>query len=277
MNKLVKKILRPFARNSVTWFLLDHFVLPLARYLDKDRERYIRRKNINNSLQAYFPSLNVKHGPFKGMKYPDVKSKGSALFPKLLGCYERELHQVIKHICKTKYTEVIDIGCAEGYYAVGLSLLIPDVKVYAFDIDENAIKLCNQMAKLNGIDNITTIAGACTKSSLLNLPIIKKALIICDCEGCEKKIFDSEVVNCFRHHDFLIESHDCFDIEISTYLCNIFSATHDCQVVESIDDIKKAKTYRYPEIDDYDLATKKSLIGEFRESIMEWLFFTSRA
>lgn len=42
-----------------------------------------------------FPDLIVKHGPFKGMKYPAVKSVGSSLFPKLLGCYEKEIQGII--------------------------------------------------------------------------------------------------------------------------------------------------------------------------------------
>jgi hypothetical protein len=51
---------------------------------------------------------------------------GSALIPKLLGCYEAELHGVIACALNTTYDTIIDIGCAEGYYAVGLALHFPD-------------------------------------------------------------------------------------------------------------------------------------------------------
>ena len=36
------------------------------------------------------PNLTVLHGPFRGMRYPEMRSVGSALFPKILGSYERE-------------------------------------------------------------------------------------------------------------------------------------------------------------------------------------------
>ena len=43
----------------------------------------------------------------------------------------------------------------------------------------------------------------------------------------------------------------------------------------SLDDIKKAQTYQYPETQGIDLVTKKIIFGESRKAIMEWLFFKS--
>jgi hypothetical protein len=36
--------------------------------------------------------MTVRSGPFQGMRYPGAEAAGSALIPKLLGSYQRELH-----------------------------------------------------------------------------------------------------------------------------------------------------------------------------------------
>lgn len=62
----------------------------------------------------------ILSGPFKGLMYPR-ESVGSAWAPKLLGTYESELSPTIERIVSGGYRSVVDIGAAEGYYAVGLA------------------------------------------------------------------------------------------------------------------------------------------------------------
>src|SRR5512140_2013789 len=64
--------------------------------------------------------LEVLSGPFKGMRYGDF-SYNSALIPKLLGTYEADLHNWVGEALATGYDAVINVGCAEGYYAVGFA------------------------------------------------------------------------------------------------------------------------------------------------------------
>ncbi len=66
----------------------------------------------------------VQGGPFAGMAYLH-RSLDGPLPPRLLGCYEAELHGALERILGTRYDTVVDIGCAEGYYAVGLALKMP--------------------------------------------------------------------------------------------------------------------------------------------------------
>lgn len=98
----------------------------------------------------------VKNGPFRGMKFPKGELlKSSAFSPKLIGSYESELHSVIVRMLKISYTKVVNIGSAEGYYAVGLALKIPSAKVYAYDIDLEATKLLEENAAANSVRVIT--------------------------------------------------------------------------------------------------------------------------
>ena len=67
----------------------------------------------------------VRHGPFAGLQYPELTAVGSALYPKLLGSYQREIQGWIEEICAAGYSEIVDVGFAEGYYAVGLARRLP--------------------------------------------------------------------------------------------------------------------------------------------------------
>src|SRR5687767_8100107 len=59
----------------------------------------------------------IWNGPFKGMEYVDAQTEG-ALIPRLLGTYECELHPHLERLAGEGLDCVIDVGCAEGYYAV---------------------------------------------------------------------------------------------------------------------------------------------------------------
>ncbi len=239
-------------------------------------EQRLRRRFAKAEAQRLFADMTVRNGPFKGMKYPDFKSEGSTLFPKFLGSYERELHPLFGKILDSDYSEVVDVGCAEGYYAVGMALRLPKARIFAYDISEKARSQCAKMARLNGVDDRVTIAAHCDPQTLTNLGLTRKALVISDCEGYEKTLFSPQVVTALAAHDVLIETHDVFDISISPELRKRFAATHRLQVISSVDDVQKALYYDYAELAPYDTEQRKKLLAERRRSIMEWFFFTPK-
>lgn len=276
MKDLIKKVISRIVQNDFCWTLLDRTLLRVTRYADLVNKRSKEPEIVLEAIQAVCPDLVVKHGTFKGMRYPQMQSIGSTIFPKLIGSYEREIQPLIESICKADYTEFVDIGCAEGYYAVGLAMHVPAARVYAYDTDEEAIHLCNEMARLNGVEQRVFTGSFCDSETLTSIPIKKKGLIICDCEGYEKELFSKETVDALTNCDFLIEIHDIIDISISCFIRRIFEHSHQIEVVESVDDIRKAHTYYYKEIEDYDLETRRILLAENRASIMEWFYITRR-
>src|SRR5688500_985732 len=71
--------------------------------------------------------LSVRRGPFHGMTYPEsAVGLAEQLVPKLLGSYECELHGALEQVIQGDYEQVVDIGAADGYYAVGLARALPD-------------------------------------------------------------------------------------------------------------------------------------------------------
>lgn len=283
MKRLVQRFIGAAVRNDKIWNFLDSTLVRVAQYARWQREKLEigteserSERFINSAIISISPDCTVMHGPFKGMKYPQKKAVGSALVPKLLGSYEKEIQPIIERICTNRYSEIVDIGCAEGYYAVGLARRLPKAKVYAFDVNQEALFLCQRMAQANNVAE-RIIAGAfCDSNTIRSLPFSGRALIISDCEGYEKTLFSDEIIPFLADHDLLIEIHDFMDIEISACLRRRFRGTHDIAAIQSVDDIAKAHTYCFPELDGYSLAQRRQLLAEERPSVMEWFFMTSR-
>ena len=244
---------------------------------DSSFQEDIRQKFIIQAASAHFPDKSVKHGPFKNMKYPSYQSVCSTLFPKLLGSYENEIQQYIQELIDLSPEQIIDIGCAEGYYTVGLALRCPHALVYAFDENQTARRLCSDMAKLNSVDKKIKIFGCCRdQNDLLNIQNRLKTVVVCDIEGFEKKILSSRVFEHFSQASFLIEVHDCFDMETSSTLKSSFKKTHNYKEVFAIDDVNKAYIYDYNEIANYHFELKKLLLAENRPAGMKWFFLTPK-
>lgn len=239
-------------------------------------ERKGSETHINGFVEKLFKDKTVLHGPFKGLKYPGFRSRNSSLNSKLIGSYETELHDVFTEIINTNYTQILDIGCAEGYYAVGLALKMPAVNVVAYDIEAEARQLTTDMAKLNQVADRVKVESSCTEQTLKDFTFDQYSLIISDCEGYERSLFTEKNLSNLKHTDVLIETHDWVNINISTDLENLFSKTHDVSVIRSIGDVLKAKHYKYEELANESLETKYRIFEEGRGFTDEWLWIKAR-
>jgi precorrin-6B methylase 2 len=239
-------------------------------------ERKESEAQIQKLAENLFKDKTVLHGPFQGLKYPGFRSRNSSLNSKLIGSYETELHGVFEEIIKTEYTQILDVGCAEGYYAVGLALKMPKVKVLAYDIEAEARQLTGDMAKLNNVSDRIKIEASCTEETLKNFAFEKRSLIISDCEGYERHLFTEKNLANLKNTDILIETHDWVNINISTNLENLFAKTHDVEIIRSIGDVLKAKHYKYDELANETLETKYRIFEEGRGFTDEWLWIKAR-
>jgi hypothetical protein len=160
----------------------------------------------------------VRRGPFAGMIYASANSTGSALAPKLLGSYECELHSAIGDLVGEgagSYDLVIDIGAAEGFYAVGLARLVPDARVIAYELQPNGRALLAANAAANGVAERVDVRGTCTPDELDALATSLRAdgrvLIVSDCEGAEYTLLDGTrspaVQPLLSRADILLELH----------------------------------------------------------------------
>ena len=277
MKQIVRKLFRKILQIEIIWKLF-YPIVRAGNFLQHQKDYHYHQKKEENfeKLKKHLYPPIVRNGPFKGLKYPEFISYGSAIFPKIIGSYESELHPIIEEFCKKEYSQIINIGSGEGYYAVGLAMRIPNAVIHAYELLPEAQKFIKQMAELNGVANRIVIHDKCTEEELLSFSYSNRTLIICDCEGAEKEIFKQQIIKYISKCDLIIEVHDFVDINISDYLYHLFYETHSIERIQSIDDIIKAKTYSYPELETLDLSTKYFALCEGRPTIMEWLILKSK-
>jgi hypothetical protein len=127
--------------------------------------------------------LTVSGGPFAGLIYPDASA--TSLIPKLLGVYERELHGALERAVAAAPEHIVNVGAADGYYAVGLARRCPAATVVAFEADAGQRDLLARVAAANGVD--LRVEGAAQR--LPDLPA-GRVLVVMDCEGCERSLLD---------------------------------------------------------------------------------------
>jgi hypothetical protein len=169
--------------------------------------------------------LAVQHGPFAGMQYVRNASEG-ALLPRLIGSYESELHPHILAFAEEGLTDVIDVGCAEGYYAVGLARLMPQVTVHAFDTDPAAREGCIALAERNGVSDRVKVAGEFAGEDFANYPP-GKTLVFMDIEGAERNLLDPQLYPGLLGLSVIVETHPIPTQDLTALIIGRFSATHD--------------------------------------------------
>jgi hypothetical protein len=160
-------------------------------------------------LFVFFNKRNILSGKFKTMLFYN-NVRGSEFKPKYFGTYEDELDPFF---IKFKGSFLVDIGCDDGYYSIGLLKFNFVDKVYAFELNPNSINFFNKNIKQNLLDKdkiiltekmVTTFdsIGFCFNEN--NSYIIK-----CDIEGGEYELFSDDMLNSLKKYNcnFIIETH----------------------------------------------------------------------
>ena len=248
---------------------ISHRVAPNLYAQLQERWTYHRINKLTQAIVKRY-GLVVLAGPFAGMLYV-AEAAGSSLLPKLLGSYEAELHQSVTAIIDSDYGRIIDVGCAEGYYAVGLALRVPEARVFAFDIDPRARQLCEEMAEVNSVSERVVVGGECNCERLDAL-LDDRSLVICDCEGYELELLDPDRVPNLSVSDVLVELHDFIDRTISPTIISRFAETHDISLISS----HERDPSTYPALETFSDWDRHVAVAEFREDQMQWAFMRAK-
>jgi hypothetical protein len=171
----------------------------------------------------------VQGGPFEGMQFVAQSAEGCHL-PKLLGCYEAELHPHILAAAARDYQAVINIGAAEGYYAVGLARMMPRVRVYAYDTNEAAHPICRSLAERNGVAERVVVGSTFHGEDFAQFAD-RRTLVVCDIEGGETELLDPARYPALAAMDLIVELHDSPGAQPSALIPERFAASHTVTLV----------------------------------------------
>ena len=200
------------------------------------RKRRVHRRFFEDDRRAFYEKIyqgnaepSVLTGPFRGMAYLNTSDFGP-IAPKWFGSYEAEIQDLVCELCERGYETVLNIGSAEGYYAVGFARASAAPRIIAFDIDPLARRALAALAQMNGVADRIEIRKICTWNVLNDLRSEKQLLFV-DIEGAEINLLDPGECDALRRSDILVELHPSRDIgnDIEETLCSRFAASHDIQ------------------------------------------------
>ena len=213
--------------------------------------------------------LEIKAGPFKGMRYI-TEDNCSRLMPKIIGCYESAMTPWILDIPSRKYDMILDVGCAEGYYAIGFAYQNYAKRIYAFDIEEEALDNARQLAALNHVEDKICFDGLCDETKISTLCGGRKALIFCDIEGSEDELLDPDKIPELRKIDMIIESHDFIVPGMINKLIERFQGTHHIEIAGD----GGVNLDKFPILKSFNKRIRRKFINEGRAPGMMWVRLT---
>ena len=183
-----------------------------------------RSQLIDNTVVARQGTV-IRGGPFAGMRFVERASECNVA-PRLLGSYEGELHPVVEDICAAGYERLVDIGCADGYYAVGFARRMPGLTVYAHDVNPTAQSQCAALAESNGVAGRVQVGGL-FRGEDFEGHAGHRTLVFIDAEGAEDELMRPDLYPALARLSALVECHDVFKPGLSGRIAERFAATHD--------------------------------------------------
>lgn len=187
-----------------------------------------------NAFVALHSHNRVLSGPFKGMHIlPDIAWGDGDIATRLLGSYEQELHGTLYRFSQRCYEAIVNVGCAEGFYAIGLKRIFADLPVYAFDSSQRAQRICALAATANSVE--LQLHGACTPLAVEELGLVHRRMLwFIDCEGAERELVtESALSYALRLADLIIECHDFVHVGLTQVLLERLCRTHSCLIVRA--------------------------------------------
>jgi hypothetical protein len=214
---------------------------------------------------------NVQGGPFAGMYHP--LAAADMPVSKLLGCYEAELHDAVHVGIRLAPPTFIDLGCADGYYAVGFARASPTTFVHAFDVSKSARRACRALAEANGVADRISLHSKATTRALRRLPL-EDSVVLCDVDGAELDIFRGDAVDNLRSALVIVELHERTRPGVDLALLSRFGPSHSCEIISA----KPRDPLDYPELATFSEAERDLAVDElrWRTDGLRWAVFAPR-
>jgi len=152
--------------------------------------------------------------------------------PKLLGTYEQELHPALERAIERSPSHVLNVGCAEGFYAVGMAMRLPHAMIYAADADPKAIRATMRNAELNEVAKQIVPIGIIHPGEFDRNLTPNHSLLIMDCEGAEFTLLNPQSDPVLSLVDMIVEVHP--EAGSPEDISRRFGKTHRCERLDYI-------------------------------------------
>jgi hypothetical protein len=254
--------------------VLDRIALRRGALHERRLQDEWLRETGRGELEGWFVEahgLRVRRGPFAGLVYPrSALGRVRHLVAKLLGTYEEELSDVLTDEVGRGVACFVDIGAADGYFAVGFAVASSRTQVHAFEIDPVATRVLRRLARENGVDDRVTVHGPANTRRLGELEL-DGAFVLCDIEGAEVDVLDPAAVPALARATIVVEVHPSPEGgDTGTVMRERFEATHAIEAIEPGEHDPAA----HPELD--GAPHRDTALDEFRFDRGSWLVMRPR-
>jgi hypothetical protein len=196
----------------------------------------------------------VLHGPLAGMRY---RTDGDVAVAKLLGVYEEEIVPWISEAIAAQPATFVDLGAADGYWAVGFASASPATAVHAFELSAIARDELAETAGMNAVE--LTVHRRATAKAVGALPLAD-AVVLCDIEGAESTVLSPPLIKALGAATVIVELHEHLVPGVTSDLEARFRATHRCEKVQTTGRDPSG----FPELECLDVSARAAAIDEHR-------------
>lgn len=217
--------------------------------------------------------LVVSRGPFTGLVFPPSTIGVAALAPKLIGAFELELHEALEQQIAARPDLIVNVGSAEGYYAVGLAQRLSHATVVAFESDAEERRLLRLCARANAVEGRIDQRGHATPEALSEVQVGSTTLLVLDCEGAEDVLLDPQLLPQLRSASILVELHEHLVAGVAQRLITKFRDTHEVTRIWATD--RTAFELGAP-FSTWSECERTALLDEGRPASMSWLNMVPR-
>lgn len=238
----------------------------------------IRQRQERISLEV-FDMLNgtVRYGPFTGLKLERNPWWGRLdLGSQCLGLYELEILNFLSHLEPGRFSTFIDIGAADGYYAVGMlkSLRIP--KAICFERSDSGRDAIGRLWRNNGSEGVLEVLAEANPRTIAELSQndLSCALVMVDIEGAEFDLLVKKTLSILKFCTVIIEIHNWIDDFLARYTEFLHDASkhYDIAILERLD----RSTSHINELRDFTDDNRLLLVSERRPCLMRFLKLSPR-
>lgn len=238
----------------------------------------IRQRQERISLEVYhLLDQTVRYGPFKGIKLDSKAWWGKLdLGSQCLGLYEKELLNFIDGIKKNSFNTLIDIGAADGYYAIGMLASKKVTHAICFEKSEEGRETIKRNWINNGSPGTLQILGEASVKSISEIPIIHRnnSLIIIDIEGGEFELITIEFLQLLSTSTILLEIHNWIN-EFNIQYSNLLRRIAEHHNIFKINRVERS-TLNIPELRDFTDDNRLLLTSERRPCLMRFLHISPK-
>ena len=264
----LKILINKVKKRDFKWLILEVLSKITLKKLELRIDKVVEKKRIILSSKiSKIYNNTVQQGPFKGMIINEDQFWGQGdRSSKILGLYEKEIQDLIVSIQKDKnYSTFVDIGGADGFFAIGSLVNNLFEKCEVFEISKKGRISIQKNSKKNNVYDSIKIHDKASKRSLIKIDNINNSLILCDIEGGEYELFDEKLINEIHPSDIIIEIHKDKENSLVNFekrFTKSYSLTKITQEPRSLKNFK--------ELENINDNNRALITSEGRSYVQEW-------